>query len=178
MPWKQVGPCRYGRGRCPKLGTVRGFCDDHAKQVERDRGTAAERGYDAAWRVRSRAFLAAHKWCKLCGKRAKHADHFPVSVKEARRLGWPRERMDADDNLRPLCHSCHSKYTAVHQSGWGAAPGAAGAPPGGPADLPGGRLDPVTPRPEMEAARRPACARSSSSGGSERVPDDDGEIAV
>jgi 5-methylcytosine-specific restriction enzyme A len=116
MPTRLAGPCRYGR--CPRRGTSRGYCDEHAAQVDRARGTAAERGYTYAWQQRARAFLEAHRWCK-CGKRATEADHI-LTIKDGLARGWTREQIDADSNLRPFCKRCHSRRTALDQSGWGA----------------------------------------------------------
>ena len=55
-------------------------------------------------------FIAAHPWCKRCGKRGKHVDHIiPISAG-----GTHDER-----NLQTLCHSCHAKKTALFDGSFG-----------------------------------------------------------
>jgi 5-methylcytosine-specific restriction protein A len=144
MPKKLVGPCSYGR--CAKLGTVRGRCPAHAREVDRARGTAEERGYDKPWRARRLEFLIKHPWCAFCPKRAKHVDHI-TSIREARKRGWTRAQMEAESNLRSLCHSCHSRRTALDQSLWGAPSSKAQALERGNHAAAGGD--------GLEAARRP-----------------------
>lgn len=78
---------------------------------DRERGTAAQRGYDAAWRAVRRQFLDAHPKCceHGCELAATDVDHI-VSVKDAPelRLHW--------SNLRPFCHAHHSARTSREQS--------------------------------------------------------------
>jgi len=53
----------------PHCGVLvqKGRCSIHAKQKDRARGTAQERGYDSKWATYSKAFRAQHP---LCGMRA------------------------------------------------------------------------------------------------------------
>jgi len=44
----------------------RGYCPTHARQQDRQRGTAHERGYTAAWAARSKRFRQQHP---ICGER-------------------------------------------------------------------------------------------------------------
>jgi 5-methylcytosine-specific restriction protein A len=84
----------------------------------RDRREARSPSFNystAYWSRRSRAFLARRRWCKVCGKRAKVADHYPTSRRELVRQGVPDP--DADEFLRPLCLECHSRATAARQGG-------------------------------------------------------------
>ena len=51
---------------CPTL-VARGRCATHAREADRTRGTAEQRGYDARWAAYSRRFRAAHP---VCGEQA------------------------------------------------------------------------------------------------------------
>jgi hypothetical protein len=70
------------------------------KQQDARRPSAAERGYDAEWRRRRKAFLARNPWCGVvgCGKRATEVHH---------------EVPNSDDerDWRPRCKSHHSATT-------------------------------------------------------------------
>ncbi|WP_082735305.1 MULTISPECIES: HNH endonuclease [Hyphomicrobiales] len=79
-----------------------------AKAKDAERGSAAERGYDADWRALRAQFIAANPQCVECGAPAKHVDHIRT-IREA-----PHLRLDPR-NLRSLCHSCHSRHTARTQ---------------------------------------------------------------
>jgi 5-methylcytosine-specific restriction protein A len=63
MPTAPLRPC--AEPRCPVL-VVKGRCPTHARTVDVARGTAQERGYDAAWAAYSRRFRKAHP---VCGER-------------------------------------------------------------------------------------------------------------
>ena len=113
MPTAPRSGCNYPR--CPNDGVYRGLCVRHAVEADRSRGTAAERGYDAAWQ-RLRARVAAEEpYCRLClaaGRRTptEHIDH--IKPKAA---GGTDDR----DNLRGLCRTCHNRRTATESSHWG-----------------------------------------------------------
>jgi len=60
--------------------------------------------YDNQWRALRRSFLTAHRWCRVCGKRAVDVDHIvPIREAPGRRLDWT--------NLQSLCHEHHSVLT-------------------------------------------------------------------
>lgn len=84
------------------------------KQADRRRGSAASRGYDAAWRRLRLAFLDANPLCRFCADAdrvtaASVVDHI-ISFTERPdlRLDW--------SNLRPLCKPCHDRHTALEQA--------------------------------------------------------------
>lgn len=85
-----------------------------AKQYDKDRGTSAQRGYDADWRRVRAQVISAHPFCERCGAiEALQVDHIePFEGKsDPRRL----ERT----NLRVLCASCHTKRSnAETGAGW------------------------------------------------------------
>ena len=89
-------------------------CVHHREQA---RGTSTQQGYGSAWRHVRDAFLAAHPWCVGCGASATDVDHIVAS----RRGGT-----DDWENLRPLCHPCHSRKTVLHDGGFGRQPGRTG----------------------------------------------------
>lgn len=92
---------------CPELAHGGGsMCAAHARAMDLARGTPVERGYGAAWRRISHAFLTAHPVC-VCGKPSQHTDHII-----AKRNGGT----DDPSNLQALCHSCHSRKTAIRDS--------------------------------------------------------------
>ena len=67
----------------------------------------------APWRKTRAALLDARPACVTpgCGRPATHVDHIV-----ALRAGGAA--LDAA-NLQPLCHSCHSRETALHDGGFG-----------------------------------------------------------
>lgn len=98
---------------CPNRSLGHGKCADHERQrrqqYDQARGSAAERGYDAAWRQRRSRFLRAHPSCAHCGERATDVHHaVPLAQ------GGP----DDESNYLPLCHACHSRLTATRDSGF------------------------------------------------------------
>lgn len=111
MPVLPGRPCSH-RG-CTNL--VRGrrvrFCAEHeaeerAKQDAR-RGTAAQRGYDAAWQAISEKHLAAHPVCQMtpgCTRRAVLVHH-KVSVRDG--------GTNDDENLQSACRQCHARQHPV-----------------------------------------------------------------
>lgn len=81
------------------------------QEFDKARGSTTVRGYDEPWKRLRVAFLKRHPNCKDCGDRATDVDHIEtVRARPDRRLDWR--------NLRALCHSCHSRRTAIDQSGW------------------------------------------------------------
>ena len=106
MPWAASKLCpRHGKHtepRCPR-------CEAERKaEFDRSRATAAERGYDAAWRKVRKQFLEKHPCCEVCGQPATEVDHIrTVKERPDLRLSW--------SNLRPLCKAHHSARTARDQ---------------------------------------------------------------
>lgn len=84
--------------------------------IDARRGSAAGRGYDAAWRRCRAAYLAAHPLCECddCGggsirvTPAEVVDHIrPVAEAPELRLDW--------SNLRAMSKRCHDRRTAREQ---------------------------------------------------------------
>ena len=100
---------------CPNLIPKPGRCAEHARQADRARGTATERGYTSkGHRTFRQAVLTRNPVCVLCPSIATVADHHPRSRRELELAG-----LDPNDPQygRGLCQPCHSRETARHQPG-------------------------------------------------------------
>lgn len=100
-----VGCGRISKGR---------YCESCAAQIanrrqrsERQRGSAAARGYGHRWRRTRARFLAAHPVCAIdgCSELATDAHHLDG-------LGPLGPDGHNEANLQALCHSHHSAITA------------------------------------------------------------------
>ena len=110
---------------CPEL-TASGRCDGCQAQAEQQRGTAAQRGYDAKHRRTFRnAVLRKNPLCVCtdqthdnhgtqCLRASTVADHHPLSRKELVGAG-----LNPNDpkHGRGLCKPCHDRHTAEAQPG-------------------------------------------------------------
>lgn len=109
---------------CPEL-TTGGRCAAHRREVDRQRGSAAERGYTGAGHRRFRAgvlsrdplcvcTLGGHGHGRPCSRPATVADHWPRSRRDLIAAG-----ADPDDPAagRGLCKGCHDRWTAREQPG-------------------------------------------------------------
>lgn len=122
MPSRPPRPC--AKPGCGGLTTAGRYCERHRHiaatedrdrkaDLDRSRGTAAQRGYDATWRRLRLTVLAEEPLCRLCRAAGKltpaaEVDHV-VPIAER-----PDLRLDRE-NLRPLCKPCHSRVTATQQ---------------------------------------------------------------
>ncbi|WP_035430878.1 HNH endonuclease [Bacillus sp. UNC322MFChir4.1] len=113
MPSKPLRPCSHHR--CSNLTKER-YCDDHKhlvkQQYEKDRGSAAQRGYGARWRKARAYFLSHNPICVRCGDIATIVDHI-IPHKGNYQLFWDKK------NWQPLCVSCHSRKTVQEDGGFG-----------------------------------------------------------
>jgi 5-methylcytosine-specific restriction protein A len=86
-------------------------CTSCGRARDRRRGSAAARGYDAAWRRLRTEHLALEPDCACgCGQVATDVDHIVP-----RRLGGS----DDHANLQSLAHGHHSRKTVLHDGGFG-----------------------------------------------------------
>ena len=108
MPRSPKRPCRYPG--CPNLCESGTYCPEHsAESPDRQRGSAAERGYDAKWRRARKLFLQRHPLCANCLSQgvltpATVVDHI-VPHRGDHRLFWDEQ------NWQPLCKACHDRKT-------------------------------------------------------------------
>lgn len=113
MPWASGRPC-LAPG-CPEVVTTSGLarCPAHQRAFERARFRALRpkttaQGYGGRWQRLRAAYLRAFPDCAWCGAEATEVDHV-VSLRDGGGNDW--------QNLRPLCHRCHSRRTARDQPG-------------------------------------------------------------
>ena len=108
MPWSPKRECREPgcRNRCEKGMS---YCSEHTtkteKLYEQLRGSATQRGYNAAWYRARGQFLARNPLCAECGRPATVVDHI-VPHRGNKQLFWDTS------NWQPLCEHCHDKKTA------------------------------------------------------------------
>mgnify|MGYP000944897793 CR=1 FL=1 len=117
MPYKAMKPCGYPG--CPKL-TPAQFCEEHAKAEARrynryERDPASKKRYGYQWqKVRAR-FLAAHPLCAEC-----LANGITTPASEVHHiLPLSRGGTHDEENLMPVCKSCHSGISARDGDRWG-----------------------------------------------------------
>lgn len=100
---------------CPEI-TQTPKCEAHTAQRERTRYDNKDKGYRTAGHKAFRTLvLQRDPICVICDIAvATDADHYPIDRKQLVLLG-----MDPNDpdNGRGLCHSCHSRSTAMSQPG-------------------------------------------------------------
>lgn len=105
------------RQGCIKLINGRGsLCAEHERQarIQRDannRRPNTRQSYGPEWPRTSKEYLAAHPWCRICGKRAQHTDHIIAVANGGAILDW--------SNLQSLCKQHHSQKTARQDGGFG-----------------------------------------------------------
>lgn len=118
MPSKPMKPC--SKPGCPAL-TEGQYCSEHGRSVQqrydRERGTAAGRGYDHKWRKAREGFLRKHPLCVYCHQKgliitATVVDHIKPH-KGDKALFWQRA------NWQPLCKPCHDAKTVREDGGFG-----------------------------------------------------------
>lgn len=120
MPTRPKKPC--AAPGCPTLieaGTR--HCDKHKKQeaqrYDRERGTAAQRGYGGRWQRARIVYLREHPLCVECEKQggltpATVVDHIKPH-KGNRALFWD------SSNWQALCKLCHDRKTVKEDGGFG-----------------------------------------------------------
>ncbi|WP_052098093.1 HNH endonuclease [Paenibacillus stellifer] len=116
MPLKKF--CR--KAGCSNLTDGEGYCPAHQgeeRSYDKDRGTAAQRGYNRDWQRARVHFLQQHPLCADCERRGKVAvanvvDHI-IPHKGDPALFWDR------GNWQALCTPCHSRKTVQQDGGFG-----------------------------------------------------------
>jgi 5-methylcytosine-specific restriction enzyme A len=100
----------------PPIHRPPGWKPEAQSRAEQDklRGSANDRGYDAAWRKLRAQFLKVNPWCceAGCGERATQVDHVhSIRERPDLRLSW--------ENLQPMCRGHHSSATNRFDGGFG-----------------------------------------------------------
>lgn len=111
MPTRAMRPC--AAPGCAALVASGQHCAEHqpARQREDDRPNAHQRGYSARWRVLRLRILARDPVCTdPYGVHAIRGEVVP-SVDIDHIINKRDGGQDRADNLRGLCHSCHSRRT-------------------------------------------------------------------
>jgi len=121
MPYKPARPCAHSG--CPALTTNKErLCDAHLKQrnrqLDEQRGTSSERGYDSRWARYSTLYRREHPLCVECQKEgrvtpATDVDHIIPVTGPDDPLFWD------PNNHQPLCHMHHSTKTATEDGAFG-----------------------------------------------------------
>jgi len=127
MPIKPQRPCRYPG--CPNLtGDKSGYCPEHLTKMkqqlkqtkrehDRQRGSAASRGYDWRWQKASKLYLANHPLCAECQRQGRVKVAALVDHIEPHRgdygLFWDYS------NWQSLCKECHNIKTASEDGAFG-----------------------------------------------------------
>lgn len=123
MPQRAPTPCRHPG--CPNLvpsGAGRAYCEQHQRERQRrydaERGSAAQRGYDATWRRLRKMVLARRPLCE--DPFGIHEQHGEVVASEEVDHIVPLSAGGDNslDNLQALCKSCHSRKTAAEDGRW------------------------------------------------------------
>lgn len=120
MPSRPKKPCSYPG--CPLLvESGERYCLKHKRetnrQYDKQRGTAAQRGYDARWQKYRKWFLNHNPLCIECRKEgrltpATVVDHI-IPHKGDMELFWDT------NNHQSLCKRCHDRKTAKEDGGFG-----------------------------------------------------------
>ena len=121
MPYKPKRPCSHPR--CSALIEVNtgGYCDEHKRkqqqEYDKDRGSAAKRGYGSRWQKARESFLAHHPLCVVCAGEgmttlATVVDHI-IPHKGDLHLFWDTS------NWQQLCEYHHNQKTATEDGAFG-----------------------------------------------------------
>ncbi len=126
MPWKPKRPCAKpgcpglveAGGKCPVCGYQPGARP--GREYERERGSAASRGYDSDWRRFRLWFLTRHPVCEHVDEQGRRCFEPAVDVHHVipKAEGGP----DSEENCRALCHRHHSAVEAESGRRWGPRP--------------------------------------------------------
>jgi 5-methylcytosine-specific restriction protein A len=120
MPSAPRRPCNAPG--CAALVADGAYCERHRRErsraIDRARGSARARGYDARWERARRVYLAAYPLCVRCEatgrvEAASVVDHVrPHKGDQA--MFWDQA------NWQALCKRCHDSKTALEDGRWGA----------------------------------------------------------
>ena len=112
LDWRRVAAHDLQMPTAPPIHRPAGWKSPAAQ--DRERGSAAARGYDARWRRMRLAFLVAHPLCAECARQgqvtaATVVDHIVPHRGDQTRM-WDTA------NLQSLCAPCHDSKTGRYDS--------------------------------------------------------------
>lgn len=117
MPTAALKPCRHPG--CPNP-TANVYCEQHqgAQKIQREyfdkqRGSAARRGYGRLWQAIRLRILARDP---ICSNPFNLENHIVISTEVDHKVPRSSGGDDSDDNLQGVCTSCHSRKTATEDS--------------------------------------------------------------
>lgn len=113
MPTRSKRPC--SQPGCPALQPCPTHSNKTAKDYDRSRGTATERGYDSAWSRFAAIYRADNPLCSAAQRQGRtaaseHVDHIIPLTK------WRGDKYDPA-NLQPLSQSAHATKTLQERNG-------------------------------------------------------------
>lgn len=118
MPTAALKPCRHPG--CPNL-SANGYCERHqgAAKLQREyfdkqRGSAASRGYGRSWREGTRLRILARD--PVCVNPFGLENHIVLSTEVDHKVPKSQGGDDSDENLQGVCKPCHSRKTATEDS--------------------------------------------------------------
>jgi len=122
MPSKPAHPCR--QPGCPELTHDKsGYCPRHKKaihqQYDRERGSAASRGYGRRWQKASKMFLARHPLCALCARKDPPVIRAATLVDHIKPHRGDMALFWDENNWQPSCDECHNIKTATEDGAFG-----------------------------------------------------------
>lgn len=100
-------------GRCPHCTTTA------RKRVDRDRPTAAARGYDRRWQATRTAYLAEHPLCECDRCAPLPVQPLAEDVHHIDGRGPLGPHGHCWHNLAALTHACHARITATQNGAFG-----------------------------------------------------------
>jgi 5-methylcytosine-specific restriction enzyme A len=118
MPRAAKKPCAYPRCGALVERNVR-YCDQHQAarnaEIDRNRGTTAQRGYDAAWRRLRLLKLSMNPLCE-CDDCVRDGVLTPADVVDHRKSIEERPDLRLElSNLRSMAKAHHDRHTARTQ---------------------------------------------------------------
>lgn len=110
MPTRARHGCKYPG--CPNLVDGGGaYCSQHRGEGDRERGSAASRGYGATWKRYRKMYLARHPLCTDPYER--HVGRVVLATDVDHIVPLRAGGGNQESNLQSLCHECHTYKTLV-----------------------------------------------------------------
>jgi 5-methylcytosine-specific restriction protein A len=111
--------------RCPNRATKGAKCSVHfvarRREVDQNRPSGGRRGYTKRWAAFRAEYLERHPRCvsDACSALPEWQQPVATDIDHIDGCGRTGDRAYDETNLQALCHSCHSRKTALHDGGFG-----------------------------------------------------------